>query len=141
MHKHNSSICQRVVYNSCITRSRCITSFPKMLPPKAKIRQKVWKNDSQYFFRGPILFNKFAGNRSTLVQKTLILGKNDHQANLLKLLQWKLDFLFLQLTRKYSTFLLTSAIVKNRFHVIHSNKIISVLSFTGSPEQQCIYCV
>ena len=33
---------------------------------------KVWKKDGQYFFRSSIFFNKFAGNRSTLIYETLI---------------------------------------------------------------------
>ena len=57
-----------------------------MLPSKTKIRQEVWpqsywanfgkyeKTIANTFFRSSISFNKFAGNHSTLVSKTLIFG-------------------------------------------------------------------
>ena len=104
--------------------------------------EKMIVNAFKIFNIFSIFFNKFQGNCSTLVLKTLIFGNkmaifevhNTLEAACIltkKQTCWKCcceSFIYLlsQITRKYSTFFFTFPIVENQFHVIHTKRTFMV---------------
>ena len=101
----------------------------------------MWKNNCQYFFRSSMFFDKFAGNCSTLVYKTLIFGEkiaifelhNTFEVAyiLIKQTCWnfcieRLIFYFYKSLENILHSFWPLQLSRTRFHVIYNNRIFMV---------------